>query len=194
MKKLSRKTKSDFIFWGILLLFIAYLFFTPSGENTRAWLTSLTLSSPSNSITQTNLQIKDDWQLTSTNGDEVWLSELNKPIFINIWATWCPPCQSELPSILELETKYKGKVDFLLVSPDESLDKLKNFAKQKGYSTTFYNAKNRTPKNLITNSYPTTYILGANKKVILQSVGAHDWNTESIHEIFDQLIKEQVTK
>lgn len=190
MKKLSRKTKSDFIFWGILLLFIAYLFLTPSGENTRAWLTSLSLSSPSNAITQPNLQIEDDWQLTSTNGDEVWLSELNKPIFINIWATWCPPCRSELPSILDLETKYKDKVDFILVSPDESIDKLKNFAKQKGYSTTFYNAKNRTPKNLITNSYPTTYILDANKKVILQSVGAHDWNAKSVHEILDQLIKE----
>ena len=194
MKKLSRKTKSDIIFWGILLLFIAYLFLTPSGENTRAWLTSLTLSSPSNSITQPNLQIKDDWQLTSTNGDEIWLSELNKPLFINVWATWCPPCRSELPSILDLETKYKDKVDFILVSPDESIDKLKNFAKQKGYSTTFYNAKNRTPKKLITNSYPTTYILDANKKVILQSVGAHNWNAKSVHEILDQLIKEQVAK
>ena len=131
MNNLSRKVKSDLIFWGILILFIGYLFLTPSGENTRAWLTSLTLSSPSNSIEQSNLQVKDDWQLTSTNGNEIWLSELKKPVFINIWATWCPPCRSELPSILKLEAKYKDKVDFLLVSPNEPIGKLKDFSEQK---------------------------------------------------------------
>jgi thiol-disulfide isomerase/thioredoxin len=191
MKKLSRKRKSDFIFWGILLLFTGYLFLTPSGENTRAWLTALTLSSPSNSIEQSNLQVQDDWQLTTTKGDEVWLSEFKNPIFINIWATWCPPCRSELPSIFELQTIYKDKVDFLLVSPDESIEKLKAFAEEKGYTSTFYNANSRTPSNLVTGSYPTTYILDPNKKLVLKSVGAHDWNAQSVHDLLDKLIEEQ---
>jgi len=192
MKPLTRKTKSDVIFWGILLLFIVYLFLTPSGENTRAWLTSLTLSSPSNSLDKnSNIQVKDDWELIATNGDEVWLSEFKKPVFINIWATWCPPCRSELPSIFELEQIYKDKIDFLFISPDESIEKLKEFAKQKGYTSTFYNANNATPNNLVTNSYPTTYILDFNKKIILKSVGAHDWNATNVHEILDRLIKEQ---
>lgn len=192
MKNISRKAKSDLIFWGILIVFAGYLFLTPSGENTRAWLTALTLSSPSNTLEQSNIQVKDDWQLTATNGEEIWLSELKKPIFINIWATWCPPCRSEMPSIFELEANYKDKIDFLLVSPDESIEKLKNFAEQKGYTSVFYNAKNGMPSDLVTGSYPTTYILDHNKKIILKSVGAHDWNAQSVHAILDQLIEEQV--
>jgi len=191
MKKLSRKTKSDFIFWGILIVFASYLFLTPSGENTRAWVTGLVLSSPNNSLEQSNIIVKQDWQLMTTNGDEVWLSDLKKPIFINIWATWCPPCRSEMPSIFELEAIYKDKVDFLLISPGESIEKLKTFAKQKGYTSTLYNAASKTPSSLETGSYPTTYILNANKKLILKSIGAHDWNAKSVHNILDKLIEEQ---
>lgn len=192
MKSFSRKTKSDFIFWGILIAFLLFLFLTPYGENTRSWLTSLALTSPSNSLNynDTNIKINNDWSLISTDVKEIKLSELTNPIFVNIWATWCSPCRSELPSILELEEKYKGKIDFLLVSPNESIEKLKKFAKQKNYTSTFYSSNSAIPKGLFSNSYPTTYILDANKKLILKSVGAHDWNAENIHEILDKLIKE----
>ena len=188
MKQLSRKTKSDIIFWGILLLFAGYLFLTPSGENTRSWLSSLTLTSPSNSTEEVKVLLEDDWQLKSTEGEEIWLSQSQKPIFINIWATWCPPCRAELPSIFKLEKKYKGKIDFLLISPDESIEKLKNFGIGKGYKTVFYNANGPTPKSLITRSYPTTYIIDSNRKIILKSVGAHNWNSSEVHKILDQLI------
>ncbi|MCT4582187.1 MAG: TlpA family protein disulfide reductase [Flavobacteriales bacterium] len=190
MKKLSRKTKSDIIFWGILSLFMCYLFLTPSGENTRAWLTSLTLSSPKNELETVNNTVTSDWQLYSTNGDEIWLSELDRPIFVNIWATWCPPCRGELPSILELEAAFKNKVDFLLVSPNESLETLTKFKAKKGYNTTFYNAKGSIPKELFANSFPTTFIIDKNKNIVLKSIGAHDWNSENIHQTLNQLIAE----
>lgn len=191
MKKLSRKTKSDIIFWGILSLFMCYLFLTPSGENTRAWLTSLTLSSPKNETELTSEKINGDWELYSTNGDEIWLSEIDRPIFLNIWATWCPPCRGELPSILELENKYKNQVEFLLVSPDESMEILNQFKTKKEYNTTFYNSKGAIPKELFANSYPTTFIIDQNKNIVLKSVGAHDWNSENIHTILNELIAEQ---
>ncbi len=190
MKKLSKKTKSDLIFWGILIVFIGYLFLTPSGENTRSWLTALTLTAPSNSISESQSTLKSDWQLQATNGDEVWLSQFQKPIFINIWATWCPPCRAELPSILKLEEQYKNKIDFLLISPNEALEKLQKFGLDKNYQTLFYNATSATPKSLTTNSYPTTYIIDVNKKIVLKSVGAHNWNSEEVHKLLDQLIED----
>ncbi len=190
MKQLTKKTKSDIIFWSILLLFMGYLFLTPSGSNTRAWLSSLTLTSPGNVVAENQAVLKTDWQLNSTNDEEVWLSQFQKPIFINIWATWCPPCRAELPSIFKLEEKYKGEVDFLLISPDESLEKLKQFGVDKDYKTVFYNANGVTPKELVTGSYPTTYIISQDKKIILKSVGAHNWNSQEVHKILDQLIKD----
>lgn len=189
MKKLSKKAKSDLIFWGILIPFMAYLFFTPSGENTRAWLMSFTLTSPK-TTSNTNKKVTDDWQLTSTEGEEVWLSEFKKPTFINVWATWCPPCRAELPSIFELQKEYKDKVDFILISPDEPLQKLINFGNKKGYTSVFYTANGQTPNALSFTSYPTTFILDAQKNVVLESVGAHDWNSQKVHELLDKLIKD----
>ena len=60
----------------------------------------------------------------------MWLSDTDKPIFINIWATWCGPCRTELPSINSLYEKYKKDIKFILVSPNESIEILKEFAQR----------------------------------------------------------------
>ena len=191
MKDFSQKTKSDFIFWGILIAFLIFIFFTPYGQQTRSWLTALTLSSPQIPLnTNVDIKINEDWELISTEGKEISLTSLKRPIFINIWATWCPPCRSELPSILELKKTYKNKIDFLLISPSESIEKLSEFAKNNNYSSIFYTSKSQTPEQLFSSSYPTTYILDTNKNLILKSVGAHDWNAKNVHETLDKLIKE----
>lgn len=194
MRSFSRKTKSNFIFWGILLLVTGYLFLTPSGEKTRSWLSSLTLSSPSIVLEKNTIKVVSNWHLTSTEGNQVLISDLKKPVFINIWATWCPPCRSELPSIIELYTEYKDKVDFVLVSPNESIEELKKFGSKNGYTLPFFVANNQIPDELKTRSYPTTYILNSSKEIAVKSIGAHDWNTKNVHEILDQLIIEQVAK
>ncbi len=41
-----------------------------------------------------------------------------KPLFLNIWASWCAPCRTEMPHIVELYNEYKNKVDFMAVSID----------------------------------------------------------------------------
>ena len=189
MKQLSRKTKSDIIFWSILFLFAGYLFLTPSGQNTRAWLISLTLSSPHSPKSSSGVQVNTPWILTSTDGTTVNLSAINKPVFINIWATWCPPCRAELPSIILLQNKYKGRVIFLLVSPDEPLDKLKRFAEEGEYSVPFYNSSGRIPDELMVSVYPTTFILDRNKQIILESSGAHNWNSTEVHQLLDDLLE-----
>ncbi len=188
MKQLSRKTKSDIIFWSILFLFAGYLFLTPSGQNTRAWLISLTLSGPGFSNSSMN-EVKTPWRLTSTDGSSVNLAELKNPVFINVWATWCPPCRAELPSIIKLQEQYKDKVHFLLVSPDEPLEKLSRFAEEKEYDVLFYNSNASLPSELKVSVYPTTFILDKNKKIILESSGAHNWNSEEVHKLLDNLLE-----
>jgi len=42
-----------------------------------------------------------------------------KPLLINFWATWCDPCREEFPELVELDHKYKGKIDFITVSLDD---------------------------------------------------------------------------
>lgn len=192
--KLTKEQKSNVIFWGIFIALMAFLFLTPWGESTRAWLQGMTLSQPnpnSGKVSDKDEQfIEQDWQLKSTNGEEVWLSDFEKPVFINIWATWCPPCRSEMPSVISLKEKYKDRVDFILVSPDESIDKLKSFNQNKGYNTIFYNSISNIPYQLFSDSYPTTFILSKNKEIKYKLIGAHDWDNENVYKMLDEIIAE----
>ncbi len=187
---LSRKAKSDLIFWGVIVLFTGFLFFTPYGKNTRDWLTSFALSTPSNTLNNEGSKINSNWILESTSGESLQLKELKKTLFINIWATWCSPCRSELPSVLALQEQFKDKVLFLLISPSESLVALEQFKTAHSYQTEFYTSDYGLPKELETQSYPTTFIIDKDKRIILKSVGAHNWNSENIHKILNQLTAE----
>ena len=157
------------------------------GGATRSWVGGLFLSTPKMEMSEEKL-LSPDWNLQDLNGKEIWLSDTDKPIFINIWATWCGPCKSEMPSINELYNKYKNDIEFIIVSPDESLEILRLFESKTNYQIPFYNAKSFTPSELQTNSYPTTVIIDKEKNISYKLTGAHNWNTEEVHKILDGLI------
>jgi len=52
-----------------------------------------------------------DFSFTDENGKESTLSSIikNKYVFLNFWATWCPPCRAEIPAIIELQNEFKSK-------------------------------------------------------------------------------------
>lgn len=59
-----------------------------------------------------------------------------KPLVINLWGTHCAPCIKELPSFVNLQTKYKNEVNFIFVS-DEDVDVIKKFIQKKNYDLFF---------------------------------------------------------
>jgi len=73
-----------------------------------------------------------DFVLKDMNGVDVKLAAFRgKPIVMNFWATWCGPCRAEIPSLVELQTKYSAEgteVVILGVSVDDPVDKLKPYA------------------------------------------------------------------
>jgi len=191
--KSASKLKSNLIFWGIFGTIIVFLYATPWGGAFRDWMGGVFLSSPNieehSNLSESEKYLDSDWQLNSTNNNEVWLSDTDQPIFLNIWATWCGPCRSELPSILSLEEKYGDKVTFLLISPDESIEKIKTFAKKEGVTFPCYNSSDRPPTNLYTSTYPSTFIINGDKEIVFKAIGAYDWDDEDIHTLLDDLIK-----
>ena len=72
--------------------------------------------------------------LKDMNGVDVKLASFKgKPIVLNFWATWCGPCRAEIPSLVELQTKYNADgtdVVILGVSVDDPVEKLKPYAAQ----------------------------------------------------------------
>jgi thiol-disulfide isomerase/thioredoxin len=55
-----------------------------------------------------------------------------KVVFINFWATWCPPCRAEVPVLIDLATRYKDRVQIVGVSLDDGPDEVRQFVKDEG--------------------------------------------------------------
>lgn len=67
------------------------------------------------------------------NGKTVSLESLKgKIVYIDVWATWCPPCRAELPALKELEEKYGEKMHFVSISCDQDKSKWEAMVKEKG--------------------------------------------------------------
>ncbi len=60
-----------------------------------------------------------------------------KPVWVNVWATWCPPCRGEMPEMQQVWQQYKDKVEILGVDFQETPDKVKEYINQGGYSWNF---------------------------------------------------------
>ena len=73
------------------------------------------------------------------NGNKVQLSDfLGKPIVLNFWASWCPPCVGEFPAFAEVYREYNGEVVFLFINcfdgAKETMRTVQNFINGNGYS------------------------------------------------------------
>jgi thiol-disulfide isomerase/thioredoxin len=70
-----------------------------------------------------------DFQLWNLDGQPVTLSGYRgRVVLLNFWATWCGPCRAEIPSLVELQDKYRDDLTILGVSIDDPAEKLKPYA------------------------------------------------------------------
>lgn len=109
-----------------------------------------------------------------------------KLVFINVWATWCGPCNMEMPSIQELYSRYKDndKIAFYVIS-DEDSETVVPFVQRKKYDLPLYLYTGRYPAELEGNAIPRTYIISKGK-VVVHEVGARNWNDPAVVEMIEQ--------
>jgi cytochrome c biogenesis protein CcmG, thiol:disulfide interchange protein DsbE len=77
-------------------------------------------------------QTAPSFLIATLDGESVTGNFHGKPAYIDVFATWCPPCRSELPSILNMAKEYRDRIAFLLVDEQESADSVKRFASSLG--------------------------------------------------------------
>lgn len=129
-----------------------------------------------------------NWALQDLDGNAHNMSASSgKVILINSWATWCPPCIAEMPSLQDLYNDYKDKVDFYFIS-NEKQNILKKWLNEKEYNFPVYQSMGPIPKELNSNSLPTTYVINKKGKIVVEEVGAHDWNSETFRSRLNKLI------
>jgi thiol-disulfide isomerase/thioredoxin len=185
MKEWIKKRWKDILFFSI----IGLLLIPQVRQPVQVFLQQLFAGSP-DELTESEQETLNtfDWSLQDLNGNYFNLRESKgKVILINSWATWCPPCIAEMPSLQLLYNDYKEKMDFYFVS-NEKRSVLKQWMKQKTFDLPLFQVNGRTPEQLNSNSLPTTYIINRKGKIIIEEVGAHDWNSENFRTKLDRLI------
>lgn len=129
-----------------------------------------------------------EWVLEKNNKDKLNFSQLEgEVIIVNFWATWCPPCIAEMPSFQELYEDYKDKVTFLFVSSEDH-ETVRGFLYRKNYTLPAYRPLSNSPEPLNGNTLPTTYLIDKKGNIVIQRVGAANWNSDNVRNTIDQLL------
>lgn len=129
-----------------------------------------------------------NWPLKTLSGQEVNLAiSKDKVVLINLWATWCPPCIAEMPSLQTLYDSFGDRVDFYLVT-NEDPAKVQAFINKKGYTFPVYIQQYSAPETLVSTALPTTYVIDKNAMVVIKETGAANWNAESVQELLQALL------
>ncbi|TSD62295.1 TlpA family protein disulfide reductase [Inquilinus sp. KBS0705] len=170
---------------ALLVLFVVTLLVSPKS---KAFLIEGLMKvglfqPPAANSTTANNQVMQAPELLFTlpNGKTLNTGEQKgKVIILNFWATWCPPCIAEMPSINQLYLQFKNNPNVLIIPVDVDGDfgKSVTFMQKNGYALPVYNMASDIPDGFIGQSIPTTVIINKNGQVVLKHEGAADYTNK----------------
>lgn len=132
------------------------------------------------------------FKMVDLNGKQVNFESLKgKVVFLNIWATWCPPCIAEMPNIQKLYDKVgSDKIAFVMLSVDEGgMAKVKKFIDRKKYTFPVYIPASQFPQEFYSNAIPTTFIISPEGKIVAKQEGMADYDTKEVREFLQGMAR-----
>lgn len=119
------------------------------------------------------------FSIQDVNGKVINLQSLKgKKLFVNLWASWCPPCKREMPSIEKLSQSLdNNKVQFVMISLDDEFDFAKKFISSKGYKFPVYYPVEAPPALFNVQGIPATFIFNENGELLKRIEGSENYNT-----------------
>ncbi len=115
-----------------------------------------------------------------------------KVVFMNFWASWCPPCRAEFPSIQKFYDRYKDREDvvFLTVNLDDQAAAGRKYLDKQNYSLPLLVPASEIPQAFYTGSLPTTVVLDKNGAIRLHHTGMADYSKESFYKKIEAMLAE----
>lgn len=181
-----------------LAFFVALIFFILSTD-AKSWVIeglmkvgffqpNVTQDS-SKSSAKANLNL----QFINNEGKLLSLDDLKgKVVFMNFWATWCPPCVAEMPTINAFHEKYKNNKNlvFLMVDVDGNFTKSVKFMQRRKFDLTVWNAASAIPADYLNQSIPTTVILNKKGDIVFKHEGGADYENKDFQQFIEKLTTE----
>jgi thiol-disulfide isomerase/thioredoxin len=131
----------------------------------------------------------DNLQLKTTEGQVVHLSDYKgKVIFLNFWETWCGPCNKEMPSIERARQQMDStKMVFITISEEEPRI-ISLFSSMHNYHFE-YLISDKKFSELGINTYPTSYIIDKDGKIVVTKIGGVEWDSPEMLNYMKELTK-----
>ncbi|GAB2608861.1 TlpA family protein disulfide reductase [Belliella aquatica] len=178
--------KKELKSWGLILSVFAFLYFTglmtPIMGGIQSVLLSTGLIKPKIAlVNKENLDFDYRGTFTTPEGSIIDLEAFRgKTVFINLWATWCPPCRAEMPHISEMYKKVKDSenLEFLMIALDKDFEKSKKLVNDKGWSFPIVHASHGLNNSLQSQSIPTTIVINPEGKIVFYQEGMSNFDTE----------------
>lgn len=110
-------------------------------------------------------------------------------VVLNFWATWCPPCVEEMPSLVEMQRRMKAKgVTVVAVSIDVDESAYHQFVKEHGVNLlTVRDPEQKTPGLYGTHGWPETFVIDRNGVMRRKFIGAVDWTGPEVTDFLGKL-------
>lgn len=132
-----------------------------------------------------------NFYLKDQNGIEHSLENYKgKIVFLNFWATWCPPCKKEMPEIEELYKEYgENKKDIIILGVNnEKVENVKKFLKDKNYTfPTVMDINSEIMMKYYISAFPTSFVINKNGEVYGYVMGG--LTKDQIKKVLEEVLK-----
>lgn len=152
----------------------------------------------------TNIEMSDgpflnesdyNFSMFTSEGDKINLGEFEgKVTFVNVWASWCPPCVAEMPTIEALysEVADHDKIQLIMLSVDEDRNNATTFMDDKGYLMPFQFPASPIPEAFHSSFLPTTYVISTEGQIVYKKEGIADYSSSAFRNWLIELSEKEI--
>ncbi|MBI3523896.1 MAG: TlpA family protein disulfide reductase [Betaproteobacteria bacterium] len=136
-------------------------------------------------------------KLKNMDGKEVSLEKLRgKVVIINFWATWCPPCRREMPSLQRLWLQHGGKTDLQIVAVNigENAETVLDFMGTLDAAPTFtivFDKDSAALRQWPIKGLPTTFLLDRKGRIVYRAIGGREFDSPESIAVINKLLAEE---
>lgn len=187
--KFLYKNKSNLLFFALILVLV---FSTDAKALLSQGLMKLGFYQPKleEAIAPKEVSSSLYFEMLDADGNSVELSDLKgKVVFINFWATWCPPCIAEMPSIQKMYDKVRDdeEIVVLTVEVQGAKEKAMKFMERKNMDLPVVYPNSAIPEEIFQGSLPTTVIFDKDGNIAHTTMGMADYSGQNILDFFEEL-------
>ncbi len=183
----AKTKKRAFIEWSLIIGVFIFLNQTSYGTLLQSWfqrgVLMTGLMTPDTTLfEERSIDASYNLRLVGlSDGEQISLDHFRgQTIFMNIWATWCPPCLAEMPLIQDLYEELKSKnIAFVMISTDDSAETARAYFEKKNFTLPAYMLAGPLPELYSSQVLPTTYVISPDGKLVIRHVGMANYNSDS---------------